>query len=192
MIGSLTGGVRATFLALAIAVAAAGVAGAQDTPEPKGHVVLTIAGDISKTNRGSFKEDHDSFFKFHEIEFERAFQFDQAMLDELKQGTVKVNAPQTDGPVVLKGALLSDLLQFVGAPEGASIRTVALDGFGTEISAEQIKAHDWTLAASENGRPLGIGGQGPLWMVYTPSKVDVPDEEEQQWPWALFYIEVKK
>lgn len=188
----LRGYLLAALLALLVVAAATPGVHAQGAPEAKGPVILTVAGEISKTNRGPFNEARDSFFKFHEITFDRALELDRAMLDKLKQGTVKVNAPQTDGPVVLKGALLSDLLEFLGVPEGASIRTVALDGFGTEISTEQIKANDWTLVVSQNGRPLGIGGQGPVWMVYTPSKVDAPEEEEQQWPWALFYIEVKK
>lgn len=192
MTGYLAGCFRAVLLALVVMVAATAGVHAQSAPEAEGPVILTVAGEISKTNREPFNEKRDSFFKFHEITFDRAFEFDRAILDKLKQRTVKVNAPQTDGPVALKGALLSDLLQSLGVPEGASIRTVALDGFGTEISSEQIKAHDWTLAVREDGRPLGVGGQGPVWMVYTPSRVDVPDEEEQQWPWALFYIEVKK
>ncbi len=164
----------------------------QNSPSPKGPVILTIAGDISKSNRGEATEKRDAFFNYHEIKFDRAFQLDQAMLDQLKQGTVKVNAPQTDGPVTLKGALLSEVLKLVGAKQGMSLRTVALDGFSTEVSPEKVAAHDWILASTQDGKPLNIGGQGPLWMVYTPSKIDVPEKEEQEWPWALFFIEVTK
>ncbi|MEM8743929.1 MAG: hypothetical protein AAGF14_04765, partial [Pseudomonadota bacterium] len=133
-----------------------------------------------------------SLFKFHEITFEKAFQLDQAMLDKLKQGTVTVNAPQTDGPVILKGALLSEVFKLAGVEEGASINAVALDGYTKEINAKKIAAHDWILASTRNGKPLAIGDQGPLWMVYKPTKVDVPEDEEADWPWALFYIEVKE
>lgn len=164
----------------------------QEALSPKGPVILTIAGEISKSNRGQAREKRDAFLSYHEIKFDRAFQLDQAMLDQLKQGTVRVNAPQTEGPVTLKGALLSEVLGLVGAKQGISLRTVALDGFSTEVSPEKIAAHDWILASTQDGKPLNIGGQGPLWMVYKPSKIDVPEKEEQEWPWALFFIEVTK
>ncbi len=179
-------------LGLLMVVAATSETGSQGSASPKGMVILTIAGDISQTNRGPMNDKRDAYFKYHDIKFDRAYQFDQTMLDQLKQGSVKVNPPQTDGPVVLKGALLSEVFKLVGVPEGASIRTVALDGFSTEIRPGQIKAHDWVLASTEDGKPLVIGAQGPLWMVYTPSKINVSEKEEHEWPWALFYIEVKK
>ena len=191
MTGRAFCGIRAAFLAAAVVMA--GVAYAQVQSKPTSTVILTIAGDISNTNRGPSNEKRDAFFRFHEITFDRALQLDQAMLDELKQGTFKVNAPQTDGPVTVKGALLSEVLKLVGAEKGASIDAVALDGYRKEISAEKLKAHDWILVSTRDGKPLVIGDQGPLWMVYKPSSVDVPKKEEaDQWPWALFYIEVKK
>ncbi|MDA7946983.1 MAG: hypothetical protein MPJ78_05860 [Hyphomicrobiaceae bacterium] len=183
-------GIPAAFLLAVIALAS--VVQAQEPTKPEGTVILTITGDVSKANRGPFNTERDSFFKFHEIKFDRAFQLDQAMLDGLKQGTVRVNAPQTDGPVVLKGALLSEVFKLAGVEEGASVKAVALDGYTKEISAEMVAAHDWILASTSDGKPLVIGDQGPLWMVYTPSKLDVPKDEEADWPWALFYIEVKK
>lgn len=192
MIGKRSRNCLAALLGLILVIAAANDAGSQSNGSPKGMVILTIAGDISQTNRGPMNEKQDAFFKYHEIEFDRAYQLDQAILDRLKQGSVKVNPPQRDGPVVLRGALLSEVFKLVGADEGASIRTVALDGFSTEISAEQLKAHDWILVSTVDGNPLVIGAEGPLWMVYTPSKINVSEKEEHQWPWALFYIEVKK
>ncbi len=179
-------GASALSLALGSQVHAAGGAG-----KPKGAVILTFAGDISRTNRGASDPKRDGFMAFHEIEFKRAFSFDITMLEDFPITEIKCQPPQYSTPVTLQGPLLRDVLKALGA-EGASIQTRALDGFPVDLTAEQIAAKDWILATRVDGKPFGIGDKGPVWMIHTPSAVKVPEEEEHGWPWALFYIEVKK
>jgi hypothetical protein len=43
-----------------------------------------------------------------------------------------------------------------------------------------------------DGRYLGIGQRGPLWLVYARRDGKaIGAEDEQRWPWAAFLIEVK-
>jgi len=43
-----------------------------------------------------------------------------------------------------------------------------------------------------DGRYLGIGQRGPLWLVYARRDGKAYTEaDEQRWPWAAFLIEVK-
>lgn len=177
-------------LALALTIAG-GTALAEQVPAPKGAVLLTIAGDIDKSNRAAIDLKLDGMFKFHEIAFEKAFVFDRAMLEDFPLQEIMAQPPQYSAPVTFRGPLLRDVLKALGA-EGASIRTRALDGFAVDLSAKEIAEKDWILALAADGRPFGIGDQGPVWMMHTPSVIKVPEAEEQRWPWALFYIDVKK
>lgn len=159
--------------------------------QPQGAAILTFAGDIAVTNRAAFDPKLDGFMKYHEIDFTRAFAFDIAMLEDFPMREIKCQPPQYSSPVVFEGPLLQDVLKALGA-EGASIQTRALDGYTVDLTQQEIAAKDWSLATRIDGRPLGIGGRGPLWMIHTPSTQIVPEEEEQYWPWALFYIHIIK
>jgi hypothetical protein len=176
--------------ALALALDAEGRA-AEAPIKPKGAVVLTIAGDIVHTNRGASSPKLDGFMNHHEIEFKNAFTFDIAMLEDYPMSEIKCQPPQYSSPVTFQGPLLRDVLKSLGA-EGASIQTRALDGYAVDLTPEQIAAKDWILATRADGKPFGIGDKGPVWMIHTPSATRVPEEEEKNWPWALFYIQVKK
>ena len=59
-----------------------------------------------------------------------------------------------------------------------------------EISAEELSARNWIAALERNGRPLDIGGLGPLWIVYAVPGNSVSEEDVARWPWAVFFIEV--
>lgn len=157
----------------------------------EGQVVLTIAGDIAHANRGAFDAVRDGFFKYHEIEFDKAFAFDRAMLEEFPLKEIRCQPPNYVSSVTFRGPLLRDVLKVLGA-ESASIKTRALDGFAVDLTSQQLAAQDWILVTQADGRPLGIGAKGPVWLMHTPSSEKVTDEEEQSWPWAVFYIEVSK
>ncbi len=157
--------------------------------KPKGGVILTIAGDIIHTNRGASEPKRDGFMAYHEIEFKNAFAFDIALLEDFPMSEIRCQPPQYSSSVTFQGPLLRDVLKALGA-QGASIQTRALDGFAVDLTAEQIAAKDWILATRAQGHPFGIGDKGPVWLIHTPSTVKVPEEEEKNWPWALFYIQV--
>lgn len=164
---------------------------AESRPPPNGPVILTVAGDIAQTNRGPSDPKLDGFLNYHEIEFVKAFVFDLAMLEEFPLTEIRCQPPQYSSSATFQGPRLDDILKALGA-EGASIRTRALDGFAVDLTAAQIEAKDWILATRADRRSFGIGDKGPLWLMHTPSAEKVPEDEEQGWPWAVFYIEVTK
>jgi len=51
---------------------------AQDAPRPEGPVVLTIVGDVGRTNRGPFDPFADKLMDVQGARFERAMAFDIA------------------------------------------------------------------------------------------------------------------
>lgn len=169
------------------------VPGAQaaDLAEAKGPVVLTIAGDVSKTNRPAFSEFEDGFLNYHEKTFGPAAEFDLAMLESLGMQKVEISYDGWPARYTFEGPWLKDVLAAAGAG-GRDITIVALDGFGSTISAADLDAFDWIIGVKRNGRYLSIGQRGPLWVVYRRPDGKAPTaEDEQRWPWASFYIEVQ-
>ena len=163
-------------------------ASAADLKAPAGAVVLTVAG-TDNVNRPAYDEKRDVFVKYHERTFDKAFAFDRAMLESLDVTEISIAYEDWDGPVTFSGPRLTEVLKAAGC-WGEAITTLALDGFGTEISVAEIEAHDWVLSTRADDRPHGIGGRGPLWLVFDPPG-DRPatNEEENMWPWALFFIQ---
>ena len=183
-----------TLRALMAAITALVVLGAceRGVEEPAGRVILTAAGNIGKTNRGPYDERRDTFFKHHEISFEKAFEFDEGMLLLLDQERVRAAPPEIGKPVTLQGPTLKSVLEMLGVEKPQMVRFMALDGYATELDAKAIESKDWVVAVTVDGRPLEIGRQGPIWVVFrldNPPHVD-PDEN-LTWPWAVFYMEVK-
>lgn len=164
---------------------------AQMAPAPGGPVIISIAGGITHHNRGASDPKRDGFFAYHEIQFSKAFGFDLEMLDAMPQHEITCQPPQYAKNATFRGPRLVDVLKKAGA-QNVSIKTRALDGFAVDLTSQEIMAKDWILATRADGKPFGIGGKGPVWLMHTPSVQKVPEAEEQGWPWAVFYIETKK
>ena len=177
---------RALFLILPFLFAAA----ASAAEAPKGMVLLTIAGEAGQSNRGPLDPHEDGFLKFQERSFEKAFAIDREMLEALPQHEVTVDAEGWPRAHKLKGPLVSDVLKLAGAG-GKTVVFYALDGFATRFEPQELKDHEWVLAHSADGHPLGIGGRGPLWMAYDVPTGKASKDEEGHWAWAIFYAEVE-
>ncbi|WP_299396042.1 hypothetical protein [Pelagibius sp.] len=164
---------------------------AADLAKPVGPVVLTVAGDIGAANRPAFDEGTDSFLNYHEKTFQSAAEFDRAMLESLGMQRVEIAYEGWAQPSTFEGPWLKDVLAAAGAA-GKDVTVVALDGFGAEIPAADIQALDWVVGLKRDGRYLGLGQRGPIWLVYRrPDGAVLTAEDEQRWPWAAFYIEVE-
>lgn len=164
---------------------------AADLEKASGQVILTIAGKVSKTNRPAFSEFEDGFLNYQEKSFEAAAEFDLAMLESIGMHKVKISLDAWSSDFTFEGPWLKDVLAAAGA-EGRDIAIVALDGFASEISAQDIAAFDWLVGVKRDGRYLSIGQRGPLWVVYRRPDGKAPTaEDEQRWPWASFFIEVR-
>jgi len=179
------------WLLAAALLAWAGGGQAAELGQPAGQVVLTVAGDVGATNRGPYDDFEDGFFKHHERKFDKAAEFDLAMLEGLGMHAVDVAYDKWPKAAHFEGPWLKDVLAAAGAA-GKDVSVLALDGFASEISAADVAAYDWIVAVKRDGRYLGIGQRGPLWLVYARRDgKPIGQEDEQRWPWAAFMIEVK-
>lgn len=156
--------------------------------EPSG-TVLTVSGDIGNTNRGRFDQFHDGLLNYHGKSFEKAFEFDRAALAAMPQQSITANAEPWSEPLRMEGPKLADVLAAAGAA-GKPITVYAIDGYGAAMTVDQIAAHEWVLALKTNGKPLGIGGRGPLWLAYDTGSGKATAEQEGAWVWSIFHIEV--
>ncbi|MEO3431377.1 hypothetical protein AAFN88_21145 [Pelagibius sp. CAU 1746] len=182
-------------IALLLLVALFGLDGpplrAEGLARPEGAVVVTVAGQIENANRPPFDADKDFFLKYHERKFDKATEFDIAMLEGLGMQSVELKIDAWPEPVYVQGPYLRDLLAAAGAA-GATVTLVALDGYASEISWAEVEALDWIVGLRQDGKPLGLGQRGPLWVVYTyPDGRPLTADDELRWPWATFYIEIE-
>ncbi len=130
---------------LLMCVAAAVHAHPLSTPE--GEVMLTVEGNISRTNGGGVAR------------------FDRAMLQELPQGTIVTHTPWTEGSSHFRGPLLSAIYDAVGA-RGDSLHVVALNDFAADVPLAEAKEYGVILAMRRDGEPMPVREYGPLFVLY--------------------------
>ncbi len=180
-----------TPVAFVVAVLAwVGACGSAAAELPAGPVVLTVAGNIATANRPAYDEERDMFLKYHKRPFDKAFVFDRAMLESLGVRTVRAGGGWA-GPKTATGPRLADVLDAAGC-RGRALEFLALDGFRFRLSREDVEAREWVVATRADGRPLGLGDRGPLWLVFDPPG-DRPATAKEigLGPWALFFIECR-
>ena len=181
-----------TALALLCLVMAPATGQAAERKPPAGPVILTISGAVAHHNRGPVDPVRDRFFVYQEKSFERAFAFDLEMLMSLKQVEISAKAKDWPSATAITGPLLSDVLQLAGA-DGTTVTFYALDGFAAELTADELGAHDWVLGLRADGRPLGLGDKGPVWLAYDTSVLTaLPAGADTKWVWSVFHIDVTK
>jgi len=183
---------RSILLALLLALCVLPAIAAEPMDAPKEMVVLTVGGAIEHTNRGPLDPLRDSLLAYQGVSFTHTFAFDRSMLLALKQGRVKVQPPELQQPATFTGPLLKEVLAAVGAAH-AKVTFMAIDGYEGWLSPEDIDASDWILALSADGVPLGLGQQGPLWLLNRRAEGEKPSAtQEAHWVWALYYIKVRE
>jgi len=161
-----------------------------DDAKQKGMVLLTIGGYVGKPNRGPLSPTRDSVLAKLKADFKHGFEFDREMLLALPQGTVTATTPELEGEAVFKGPVLREVLGFI---EAARVKTrfVASDGYSGYLLPEDIAASDYILALEADGKPLGLNGQGPLWLMNTrPEGVTVGADNRGSHVWGLVYMHI--
>jgi hypothetical protein len=161
-------------LAVAAAVPPRSADAAAGLPRPDGEVVLTVTGNIGRTNSPSGAE------------------FDRAMLDQLGITSLRTSTPWTEGEPEFKGVLVRDLLQFVGA-KGSSVRAVALNDYAFEIEVADFRDYPVILASEMNGRTLTARDKGPLWVMYPLDRFSGRQKQqvELRMVWQLVELQVQ-
>ena len=181
---------RSILIAFIAALCALPVLAAEHQQAPKDMVLLTVSGTIGESNRGALDPKKDSLLALQKASFAKAFAFDRAMLLGLEQGTVTAKTAELGAPATFKGPLLREVL---GRIEAAKMKVtfVAVDGFTGWLSPEDVGRSDWILALEADGVPLGIGQQGPLWLINTRGEGEKPGNDGRgRWVWAVFYMQV--
>ena len=164
------------------------VAAVAAEPDP---VVLTVAGEITKFNRGPTDGFADAFFAYHDIVFPRAFAFTRRDLEALGSHKLVANYPGKDVTLTVEGPRLSDVLDAVGA-NGATASVMAFDGYAAEIPLAELRKYPILLALKRDGRYLDIGGRGPAWVVYpTNDHAELAAHDDAKWVWSAFFIRVE-
>jgi hypothetical protein len=152
--------------------------------------ILTVTGGIGKTNRGPFDAFGDALFAKLEVQFERAYALTYADLKALPQVALTVKYDNWPSEVEVSGPLLSDVLDLTGA-EGATVIVRAVDGYAPEFDREDIDGGQFVLAIDWAGKPLSVGGRGPVWLVFPPDSMEDQPETDDGLTWAAFHVEVR-
>ena len=188
---------RELLSAAAVAVSVPASANAE-TGTRRGLRILTVSGAIGKTNRGPLDPALDQLMVKHGAGFERAFEFDSALLARLPAITIEPTLEYDAHPHKLSGSLLSSVLEAAGVAPSASMMLAlrALDGYTIALSLADVRRYRMILADRIDGQPMRIGGLGPLWAVYDADRVpDFKDKPLKErfalCPWGLYAIEVK-
>lgn len=130
-------------------VSAATLEPGEAIPLPSGELILTVSGEIRVTNRD-----------------------DQLLLDLQtieKMGLVKytVHDPWLDEEVTYTGVLMSDLLNFAGLSDAATVISLhALDNYETKITISDIQEWPILLATQTDGEYMTIENSGPTRIIF--------------------------
>jgi hypothetical protein len=152
------------------------LASSDPIPSPTGEVVLTVTGDVSKTN------DADGVaLDFATIE---------------RMGLVKygVHDPWLDADHEFTGVLLADLLDTVGAAADATtVHVTALDDYEVQIAVADVRRWPILLATMTDGARMPIIDKGPTRIVFPYAAYPEIDELKYKdlWIWQIKTIEVR-
>lgn len=135
----------ALFLSAMLAIALP--ASASELERPSGDIILTVTGNIARTNAPD------------------AAEFDLAMLEALAGDRITTETPWFEGTQTFEGPLLSDLLDTLGA-EGETLRVTAINDYAAEIPISEIRDYPVILATRLNGRTMSIRDKGPSFVIY--------------------------
>ena len=162
-----------------------------------GPALLTVTGAIARSNRGPFDPVADQMMHKQKLHFVKAFTFDFAALGSLPAHTIRPTL-EYDGKVhALKGPLLVDVLGAAGAPLRGTGKLLlrAVDGYAAALPLADARTRRFIVATHLDGKPMALGGLGPLWAVCDADRV--PEmaakplaERFGGCPWALYHIEV--
>jgi hypothetical protein len=140
-------------------------------PSPQGDVVLTVTGDIAGGSA----------------------QFDMAAIEALGLVEYTVEDPFIHEIVTYRGPLLSDLLAFLQADEGATnLHLVALNDYAVDMPIHMAYDYPIVFAIMADGEYMAIADRGPAMLVlpYGHFEFERP-AADAFWIWQIARIEVQ-
>lgn len=163
----------------------------------RGPVLLTVSGAIGRSNRGALDPAFDQLLLKQHQSFAKAYTFDAEAILGLPYFQIRPTLEYDHKVHEVRGPLLVDVLKEAGVAATANARVVlrAIDGFAAQISLAQARAQRFMVATHLDGKPLSLGGLGPLWAVYDADRVPEMaarpvNDRFGQCPWGLYHIDV--
>ncbi len=136
-----------TALSFLLAVSVTSTALAEDILAPNGNAILTVSGEIPKTN------------------VEETLVFDRQMLTALPATTFETSTIWTDGVHTFTGVALADFADAVGMENGHILAT-AINDYTVEIPATDAVEGGAIIAYLMDGAEMSVRDKGPLWVIY--------------------------
>ena len=162
-----------TLAAVSLFTAPPDAQAADALPKPTGQVILTMTGQISRTNAPGRAE------------------FDRAMLEALDMKTIATVNNWLSGKHEYAGPTGKALLDAVGAA-GSSMTAVAINDYKVEIPIADFEKYPVILAMKLDGEYMTVRNKGPLWVIYPHD--DFPElrtrANDAKWIWQLKSIDV--
>ncbi|HWW07113.1 molybdopterin-dependent oxidoreductase [Collimonas sp.] len=179
------------------AVPAYAAATAASRPQTAAPAVLTVFGAIERSNRGPTDPVIDQMMHKQSVQFDSAYTFDLAALAKLPAVTINPTLEYDAKPHQLRGPRLADVLDMLGASKAPQTQIVfhSVDGYMPQLSFAQLRKYGYILATHIDGKPLAIGGLGPIFAIYDADRVAEQAQKplNQRFalcPWGLYCIEV--
>lgn len=159
-------------------------------------VLLTLSGSIKSHNRGALDPAFDPLLAKHQVKFAQGYGVDLPWLAGMKTVTIQPTLEYDAHRHMLSGPLLTDVLDRVGAPSAADtpILMHAVDGYAVMTTLDKVRAYRMIVATQMDGKPLPLGGLGPLWAIYDadtiPELASKPLKERfELCPWGLYHLQ---
>ena len=161
--------------------------------------ILTVSGAIKRTNRGALDPAFDPLMARHFVKFTSAYTFDYPSITSLPTVTIKPTIEYDAKQHTLTGPLLANVLEQAGAPSAGDtkISLRAVDGYAVLTTLDNIRAWRFIVATHMDGKPMPLGGLGPLWAIYDADKI--PELAAKPLkdrfvlsPWGLYQIQVSE
>ena len=173
---------------------------AQHAPKTsQGPTLLTVSGLIGHGNRGPLDPALDQMMGKQKVAFSKAQVFDFAALAAMPAVSITPTLEYDSQAHKLKGPLLADVMKACGVKpnDKTAYFLRAVDGYVANITAAEASRRRFILATHLDGRPMALGGLGPLWAVYDADRfADIAakplSERFAACPWATYHIEVKE
>lgn len=170
-------GVAGMVGALAVGAGLARAAGDARPAAPRGRVLLTVSGAVSRPNVADGPPRH---------------QFDAEMIDALPVRTVRTHTPWHKGLVEFTGPSLADVLDAAGA-RGQMAQMTAINDYQVRMPLAEVLPHRPILARRANGVVLAVRDKGPLFLIFPYDDVAElrTDVYQSRSIWQLKDIEVR-
>ena len=187
-----------------LAIAATGVAAlpslarAKEGVKSAGPALLTVTGAIGRANRGPLDPAFDQMMHQQKLHFDKGYTFDFEALRTLESFSIEPTLEYDNRPHHLRGPSLVDVINTTAALHADATRLLlrAVDGYAVTISLADARKYRFILATHLDGRPMPLGGLGPLWAVYDADRF--PEMRTKPvnarfalCPWALYHIDVQ-